>query len=491
MPPSPKAITPIGAFIVTIVVALTAIGITWNEYHSSSSDAGLHYGLVRNLMDRAEGQTDVPTLPFMSNYPPLAHWIAAQIGRLASSGLHGMTVIASISVALFYLAMFHITYRVARRAALFALAITVTYALLRGPVFGRMIVNNYFFAQVVASALIPAALIAATYLRHRKYWISADILVIAFAQILVFTHLLAALQLAAIYCFIVTVDCFRSRNWRPIARLLALSSTCILLTLQNPFIGTMYEASQLPASAHINHFNDRTLQLLLSAFGLYLSSKLLITAWGNRYAILLSCIGLGTSTVTLLHIMAQTAGLTTNYAISKTVFMTVASVIFIGASLLAQRGRRPQDTGSIARPGLASMVLCGALTLSAVRTDLYPSQTSLLPITNFQQGVRSAFAKIASDRHQALVLTSMWDKSIAFAIVYGDLRVPLDPAVRTLKSEDFPSDRFTIAFAPVSDSVIRDQCIDHALSNDQAIAMRYACLLDLRKLATIPSQPDK
>jgi hypothetical protein len=73
-------------------------------------------------------------LPF---YPPFSHWLAAGVGKLLGSGPIGMTVVASASVGLFYLAMFVMSFRIDWRVPIFASLSTICYALLRGPVFGR------------------------------------------------------------------------------------------------------------------------------------------------------------------------------------------------------------------------------------------------------------------------------------------------------------------------------------------------------------------
>ena len=470
---------PLGAIVVAALVALASTAMLWNEFHAISSDAGLHYGLVRDLMFRAEGQTDLPALPVMSTYPPFAHWMSAQIGRVAGSGLLGMSAVSTASVALFYLTMFAITSRIATRAAMLALAITVAYAVLRGPIFGRMVVNNYFLGQVAGSALIPIALIGATFLHCRQRRLGADVLVMVCVQIMVCTHLLPALQLAAVYSCILLFDFWSGRNWHTLWRLLAFSLITVALTLQNPFIGTMYDASQSEAGAHINLFGSRIAQIVLVATGFFLSAKLLFASRENRYAVTLACMGFGTSLVTILHIALHAAGLTSNYSIAKTVFMTVSVVIFIGAALLAQRDKRSEEPEHVLPLQGSILILCGVMALLATRADLYPSIVSLRPVASFQEDIRAAFGE-SPDRQNSTVITTLWPKNIAFAIVYGDLRVPLGPATHALTGESFPFGQIKTAFAPASDPLILGRCVDRALSRGQAIAMRYDCLLEMR-----------
>src|SRR6266702_1975890 len=118
------------------IVALLSIALVFNEFHAYSSDAGQHYALVRALMDLDGWGTpsSTPNLGALPLYPPLSHWLAAEVGKLFGSGLIGMTVVASASVGLFYLVMYAISVQINWRVPIIACLITVGYALLRGPV---------------------------------------------------------------------------------------------------------------------------------------------------------------------------------------------------------------------------------------------------------------------------------------------------------------------------------------------------------------------
>ena len=119
----------------------------FGEFHAYSSDAGQHYALVRALMDMegwaASSSTEFGRAAILSAAFPLD---GAGVWKLIGSGLIGMTIVAAASVGLFYLAMFVMSSQIDWRAPLFACLATICYALLRGPVFGRMVVNNYFYA---------------------------------------------------------------------------------------------------------------------------------------------------------------------------------------------------------------------------------------------------------------------------------------------------------------------------------------------------------
>jgi hypothetical protein len=119
------------------------------------------------------------------------------------------------------------------------------------------------------------------------------------------------------------------------------------------------------------------------------------------------------------------------------------------------------------------------MSLFATRVDLYPSIVSLRPVVAFQKDIREVL-KNSPDRQKTTVITTLWPKNIAFAIVYGDLRVPLGPATHALTGQSFPPGQINTAFAPASDPAIQSRCVDHALSRGQAIAMHYDCLLNTK-----------
>src|ERR1700688_1440083 len=131
-----------------------------------------------------------PNLGKLPFYPPVSHWIAAEVGKLFGSGLLGMTLVASASVGLFYLAMFVMARPGEWRAPMIACLITIGYALLRGPVFGRQVVNNYFYAQLVGSTLAVLTLLIAFNQFHKWTGFIVDLFVLIMGQIIVATHLL-------------------------------------------------------------------------------------------------------------------------------------------------------------------------------------------------------------------------------------------------------------------------------------------------------------
>ena len=86
--------------IAALMVASLSAVMLFNEFHAYNSDAGGNYAQVRAMMDwgisgRSAGSPNLASeLVF---YPPVSHWLGAELGKLLGSGLRGMTVLAFVS----------------------------------------------------------------------------------------------------------------------------------------------------------------------------------------------------------------------------------------------------------------------------------------------------------------------------------------------------------------------------------------------------------
>src|SRR5258708_11114614 len=180
--------------------------------------------------------------------------MAAGVGELLGSGLIGMTVVASASVGLFYLAMFVMSFRIDWRAPVFVSLITVCFALLRGLVFGGMVVNNYFYAQAVGSAIAALVLLIALYKWRSWNGIALDFFVLVSGQIVACTHLMPAAQLLAAYCTILLVVAWTQSSWRHLWRLVVFTGLSLALTALNPFAQNNYFIAHSAGAPPLNFF---------------------------------------------------------------------------------------------------------------------------------------------------------------------------------------------------------------------------------------------
>jgi hypothetical protein len=446
--------------IAAVVVAGLSAALLFDEFHAVSSDAGQHYALIRALMDLDSWRTPAPTanLGSLANYPPLAHWIAAEIGKLLNSGLLGMVVVADAAVGLFYLAMFALSSRINWRVSLIACLITIVYALFRGPVFGRQIVNNYFFAQVVGSTFAAWTMLIVL-LKFRKWnGIILDCLVLGMGQIIVATHLTPAAQLLAAYCSVLLVQAWIMSSWKIFGRLLFFSGTSLVLTFSNPFARELIAVSQGGGGAHINHLlGHRLTQVAFLSLACYSSAKLILRTYRVEDAgMFLGCMGLSASVLALLQMALFWVGFGSEYAIMKHLFVTMALFIFVVAANLSLK----LDMIPIILPRSNSMQLvwCSILALLTMRVDLLPSIANLNRAVAFQRTVRELMGRVDISDGRAIVLASVWPPNISYAITIGDLRTPMSTANVIFSEEPISSDLVTRVLMPNEDPLVVPDC---------------------------------
>jgi hypothetical protein len=462
------------------IVSVLSAALLFNEFHAYSSDAGQHYALVRALMDLHGwgSPASTPNLGPLPLYPPLSHWLAAEVGKLFGSGLRGMTVVASACVGLFYLAMFIMSSQISWRAPIIACLITIGYALLRGPVFGRMVVNNYFYAQAVGSAFAAVVLLVALIKFHKWNGLLIDLFVLAAGQILVATHLMPAAQLLACYCTILLVHAWTRSSWQIAGRLALFSGLSLALIFQSPFASTVYLIAQAEGGAHINLVGNRLAQIVLLAAGVVASIRLIwLTQRQEDAGMFLGCMGLATCGLALLQIGFFWLGFGSNYAIAKHMFVVVAVFIFVLAALMALKISRPGEANKFGCAGM-SVVWCSLLALLATRADLYPSLVDLGKVVNFQNAVRELSSRLdGSDQRRPIALASVWPLNISYGITIGDLGLAMPIADQMLLRKPLPVDRVSMVFMPVDDPALTPACLVKAYSNQQVAASDYACYL--------------
>jgi hypothetical protein len=462
------------------IVSVISIALLFNEFHAISSDAGQHYALVRALMDQdGWGRPVAPYLAAeLTSYPPLSHWLAAEVGKIAGSGFVGMTVIASASVGSFYFAMNVMSLRIDWRAPLIASAITIAYALLRGPVFGHLVVNNYFYAQVVGSSIAVLTMLLVFSKLHKWNGVAIDLVVVVAVQIVVATHLMPAAQLSACYCMVLLVLALK-RSSRVIAgRLILFVALTLLLTRMSPFAADVYRIAQAEGGAHINLFGYRAAQIVLLLGGVAASLSLIRKDRENEDAgLILGCMGLGTCAFAALQIVLFWFGIGSHYAIAKNMFLVVAVLIFVFSANLAL-ARKPVDSPWKSIP--AGLVACSLLALLTTRADMFPSVVNLGPVVQFQEAARTMAARLnPDDIRRPIAISSLWPRNLSYGMTIGDMRLRMGVGEMILTDQAPPADHVSVMFLPKGDPAVVSNCLLDQYSNDIAVAMDYPCFTRL------------
>jgi hypothetical protein len=468
--------------LAALVVAGLSAALLFNEFQAYSSDAGQHYALVRALMDLDKWGTPAatPNLGALPFYPPLSHWLAAEVGKVFGSGLLGMTLVASASVGLFYLAMFVMASRIDWRVPIIACLITICYALLRGPVFGRLIVNNYFYAQLVGSTLATLTLLIAFNQFHKWKGPIIDLFVLIMGQIIVATHLMPAEQLIGAYCMVLLVHAWTTSSWNVFLRLIVFAALSLTLTAFSPFASNVYAIAQSEGGAHINLLGNRVAQIIFLILGSAASVRLILQTREKAGAgMFLGCMGLSSCCLASLQIALFWVGIGSNYAIAKHMFVTVAFFIFVVSANLALK----KSSSSDFEPSNVTkqLVWCSVLALLTMRVDLYPSILDLNKVVAFQNAVRTLSTHLENEGgRQPIALAKQWPPNISYGISIGDLRFPMAEAGLILEGEHLPRDEVSMAFMPPGDPGAAPECLIPAHSNQDAAAFDYSCILGKR-----------
>ena len=111
---------------------------------------------------------------------------------------------------------------------------------------------------------------------------------------------------------------------------------------------------------------------------------------------------------------------------------------------------------------------------------MYPSILNLEKVQQFQTAVRELSSRVKNPENGRgmIALASEWPPNIAYGITIGDLRFPMEIAHLILVHKPLPPDRVSMAFMPANDPSAPRNCVISALSNQNALALDYACILE-------------
>ena len=217
---------------VAVVIGTLAVGeqTSW-RFTGSGADMGNHYALAYWFAHHwtMPGADDL-TVGIIARNPPVANIAAALVGRVAGSTFMGMYLVAAAAVVLVWCALAALLALLPAPRRWIALGgLTVLLALntsagpLRLDVHGFEIVINYFFAQIVAQAVVWWLVWFAVRRRLKgRSAISTAVPIAVVAVVSTYIHALAAVELLALVgCLATTEAVVRWRNGRRDLRSLA------------------------------------------------------------------------------------------------------------------------------------------------------------------------------------------------------------------------------------------------------------------------------
>jgi hypothetical protein len=191
--------------LVSVAAGLAAIGArTLAAFTGGGADMAHHYALVYWFTHHWTPPTaDNSDMASMTDYPPAAHILAAQVGRLVDSPFRGMQLVAIAAVVSIWCAVAALITMLPnprRWVALAALAGVLLLSTSAGPLeiqpHGFEIIGNFFFAQLVGQAFVWwAAWFSVRRQISERSWISTALPIAVAAVLSTTVHVLPAVEL--------------------------------------------------------------------------------------------------------------------------------------------------------------------------------------------------------------------------------------------------------------------------------------------------------
>ena len=172
-------------------------------------DPGLHHAFAEELARGGQwpiGQHNL--VGGMADYPPGAHLLAIIAGAPFSSTLQGIFIVAAGAVVLGYLALFGISrhHGSAHTTAALAVFIVIILATRKSRAYlGNEIIENFFFSQLVGTAMMLFAFLVLVRMRGAKFTIWV-LVAVAATHILAWVYPLSAVQFAAAAVFLQMIE---------------------------------------------------------------------------------------------------------------------------------------------------------------------------------------------------------------------------------------------------------------------------------------------
>lgn len=344
-------------------LALTVVVLVlWNfdKLWSMSIDLPHHYVLAYRLAEEWRLPVKDPSLGGMNDYPWMAHALVAIVGTLLHSVFAGLQVVALLSLAGVWVAILGLLCNLPRQQAAWTCIALAALVVVNGQflginLHGSEIVNNYFFSQLTAQALMFGALWSAAVVERRRGWATAAATLGLWVQVIAFFHLLPALLLAGTAVLAMVLGLVMQVVRRTARRSSFLwSGALLVLMCAAVLVHPAFEDTRKIAA------NDGSLDLAFITFPVGVMSLALLSAvvalaqvWIGatrspafapiRY---LGLYGLTTSGLCVLQLVALKLGHGSAYSVKKygfalTTFLAIALALAIGWGITrALRGRR-------------------------------------------------------------------------------------------------------------------------------------------------------
>lgn len=439
--------------IAATLLIVEFIGSIW----SGSVDLAHHYALVARIAEYWTLPAGLdPTLGEMNFYPRTSHIIAAIAGSLFDSPLIGIQLISLVSIIVLWASLIHILLSLPRKLAAPVLAsfvalLVLNRVLFRFEIHGREIVSSFFYAQLVAQALVASSLALAMAMDRRSVHSSTRYTVL---MVLIYfclgVHLLPALQLLCFALLLIgmelvaKIDEAKSVDVRAVLIAVGFMLIGLVLVVRHPAFAAMAEISRNNGALSPGHLNTVGAIAVYAVF-IAIASGFIAFRWfklrneQNASQLLLlkyfGLYGMAVSGLCLTQFIALKFGLGSEYAVKKHVY-SLNTVMLIELALIpllfaTRRGKLSTLTLQDGRGLVYSYFLLPLLTVLAFyaiapRKKVYDT-AEVVRLERILEAHRDALVALAPGKFVYLMPGPEVSPVIAYMLTIGVLKTPQGP----------------------------------------------------------------
>jgi len=355
----------------TAVKALLIIGAIdfvirhFNTLWSGSVDLAHHYALVAYIEGHFRAPSNVPYLAEMSFYPHYSHALAAMLGTVLGSPLMGLQLLTLLAIYGLWAAIAIALGTLPQRQAwvflpFFAALLALNRFVLHAELFGQEVINNFFFAELVAQALCAWIFTLMLLMERRgKPALLRYMFCVAALHLAVQVHLLPTLELFGSLGLLIVLDVV-AVDGRQRLRTALLGGIALILggavIVLDPAFAAMRRLSANNGALNLHLLPDLPALALLAIVVILLSLALTRQWFGKsrtqpdrrllayKY---FACFGAAAAILCLLQMLLLRWGMGSEYACRKYAFALQTAVIIDLALLIcafATRHAAPQMT---------------------------------------------------------------------------------------------------------------------------------------------------
>lgn len=350
--------------VTAIAIAICTTGVfalAGFLFRASSVDLGWHWALIDYI--RANGHSPrgySPVLRVMSDYPPATHMLGAVLAWINGSTLVGMHLLALFAIVIVYVCI----------ACELPIVGSVIFGLgclelgRRRLLIGHEIVENYFFAQLVATALAVVMLWVILRMRARRWQALAAITAtLALGWAFPATAAVFGVSFGVVaLCRLIRIA--RSGSFPSVRELATL--TGLALALAAAILASPYFLGMVSNASHDGTMQSWAPPRLVALLGLaVLGVALWVGSEEDPQSLLIPALAGGFGLIAFVQWLALLLGFGSPYAVLKLSF-GVGTFGFALAALLISTAGLPRLPISVWRPLMAAPIL--AATFYAAHT---------------------------------------------------------------------------------------------------------------------------